>query len=180
LNAATRIKRLKEDAKEQQLVILVWGPGDPGAGGSREKKKYWEKRNQIRDLLSTQFPASQIYLSEASELRDHTRDLEDLLTEELVHAAVADCILVLDVSRGAHVEVDRFSTNRQVAPKLRILLPAEEVGRGLVHDVHKHLRVTGFTDDEFRRCSLASEKAINIVLSVALKKLMDSAGVPSF
>ena len=38
-------------------------------------------------------------------------------------APIADCILVLDVSRGAHVEVDRISSYPLLAKKMRILLP---------------------------------------------------------
>jgi hypothetical protein len=176
VDAAARIKVVLDRARRQQLVVLVWGPGDPGPHGSRETKKYWKKRNQIRDLLAKEFKESQVYFSESDALRDHTRDLDTMLTEELVHAAVADCILVLDISRGAHVEVDRFSTYPVLAKKLRVLLPQKYVGgSGLVSEVHSGLRVIGFTDAEFRNCTLASEKAIKTVLSVAIEKLMASA-----
>jgi len=181
VNAGDRIDELHKRAKMEELVVLVWGPGDPGPKGPKEIKKYWAKRNQIRDLLAKEFPQSEVYFSEALALRDHTRGLESLLTEELVHAAIADCILVLDVSRGAHVEVDRFSNYPSIAHKIRVLLPEKYVGgTGLASQVHQGLKVIGFSEIEFKQCSLASVKAIKVVLSVAIEKLMTSRGFPQF
>src|ERR1700722_213362 len=105
MTAKARIEALRTKARQQDLVVLVWGPGDPGPAGAPDLIKYWGKRNQIKDVLSSTFPNAEVMFSESDTLRDHTRDLTSLLTEELVHAAVADCIIVLDVSRGAHVEV---------------------------------------------------------------------------
>jgi len=171
--ASDKIARLNERAKREELVVLVWGPGDPGATGDKDAKAYWLKRNQMRDALGKEFKESEIYFSEAAELRDHTRDLDTLLTEELVHAGIADCILILDVSRGAHVEVDRFSNYPSVAHKMRVLLPEKYVGsKSLAGELQKGLRVIGFSETEFEKCSLASEKAIKVVLSVAIDKMM--------
>jgi len=181
MDAATRIHQLRERAKHQPLVVLVWGPGDPGPDGEPQHTRYWQKRNQIRDLLAREFRQSEILFSESDALRDYTRDLETLLTEELVHAAIADCILVLDVSRGAHVEVDRISSYPLLAKKMRILLPEKYArGSGPYSNVLQGLRVVPFTEEEFERSSLASVKAIKLVESVALEKLMDSGGVPRF
>jgi hypothetical protein len=93
MNAASRIAQIRDRAKQQQLVILVWGPGDPGPKGPKEILRYWRKRMDIRDFLRREFKQSEVEFSESDALRDHTRDLDTLLTEELVHAAVADCIL---------------------------------------------------------------------------------------
>jgi hypothetical protein len=181
MDAASRIAQVRERAKQQQLVVLVWGPGDPGPKGQKEILRYWRKRLDIREFLKKEFKQSEIEFSESDALRDHTRDLDALLTEELVHAAVADCILVLDVSRGAHVEVDRFSTYPAVAKKLRVLLPEKYVGGSdLVSQVLKGLTVIGFTEEEFKKCTLASDKAVKIVESVAIEKLMASSGLPQF
>jgi hypothetical protein len=175
LKAAARIEAIRARAKLEPLVVLVWGPGDPGVKARGETRKYWEKRKQIRDKLAKEFPQAEVFFSESDALRDHTRDLDSLLTEELVHAAAADCILVLDVTRGAHVEVDRFSDYASVAKKLRVLLPAKHVGgSGFVNQIHGGLKVTGFTDDEFKKCTLASEITVKIVLSVAIERLMAS------
>ena len=181
MDAATRIAHLRDRAKQQQLVVLVWGPGDPGPKGQKEMVRYWRKRVEIREFLKKEFKQSEVEFSESDALRDHTRDLNALLTEELVHAAVADCILVLDVSRGAHVEVDRFSTYPILAKKLRVLLPEKYVGgSGLAGQVLKGLTVVGFTEEEFKKCSLASEKAVKIVETVAIEKLMATSGLPQF
>lgn len=175
MNSAERIRDLYRQAKSQQLVILVWGPGQPSPGAVGDPLLYWNKRVQIRDVLSREFPNSEVLFSEHAALRDYTRDLEDLLTEELVHAAVADCILVLDVSRGAHVEVDRFSEKPSIAANMRILIPERFVGTtGLVGSVHQDLRVKGFSDDELTRCVVATEMVVKIVLSFAIRKLMPS------
>lgn len=181
MTAAARIREIKDRARREPLVVLVWGPGDPGPKGLKQEKLYWKKRNQIRDSLTREFSASEVLFSETDALRDHTRDLESLLTEELVHAAVADCILVLDISRGAHVELDRFSTFPILANKIRVLLPQKYVGgTGLVNQVLQGLRVTGFTESELTNCTVASKKCVDIILSVAIEKLMASGGIPRF
>ena len=173
MDAKARAKILSEKAKEQQLVILVYGPGDPGPGGSDELRKYWQKRNQIKEILKDTFPRSEVFFSEDLGLRELTVGLEDLLVEELVHTSIADCILVLDVSRGAHVEVDRFSSIPDIACKMRILIPDRYVGTsGLVSAVHADLRIEGFTKEEFDKCKLATEKCVNLVMSFAYKKVL--------
>jgi hypothetical protein len=181
LKAAERMKALKDRAKREDLVILVWGPGDPGPGGSTEIKRYWEKRQQIRNILAATFTSSQVFFSEDKALRSRTQGLGDLLPEELVHAGIADCILILDVSRGAHVEVDHFSGYPSIANKMRILIPRRFVGgKGLVSAIHDKLKVHGFTDQQFDRCTLASKTCIDLVLAVAYEKLMRSGGLPMF
>jgi hypothetical protein len=176
-----RIQSLYRRAKREDLVVLVWGPGDPGAAGSPELQKYWQKRQKIRDSLADVFKSSEILFSESGSLRDHTRDLQNLLTEELVHAAAADCILVLDVSRGAHVEVDRLSGYAVIAQKIRVLIPDRYVGSsGLVKVIHDKLAVVGFSEDEFTDCRLATDKCVKLVLSVAIEKMMKLGGIPAY
>jgi hypothetical protein len=173
MKAGSRIKLLRRKARQQALLVLIWGPGDPGPGGTPDMRKYWEKRNQIREELTRTFPNAEILFSESDALRDHTRDLRDLLAEEMVHAAVADCILVLDVSRGAHVEVDRFALVPNIAEKMVVLLPDRYVGgTGLVSHVHNRVRVLGFSDEELDRCDVATKKSVSLVDSFALEKLV--------
>ncbi len=179
MDAKKRIKSLRKKARQQELVVLVWGPGDPGLAGSPEIRKYWEKRNQIRDVLARRYPKAQILFSESDALRDHTRDLSDLLTEELVHATVADCIIVLDVSRGAHVEVDRFTALPALAAKLMILLPDRWVGgTGLVSQIHRNARVLGFSDAQLDSCEVATKMSVSIVDTFALQKLLAPSLTP--
>jgi hypothetical protein len=177
MRAKDRVQALRTKAHQQQLVVLVWGPGDPGPSAPPELRKYWDKRNQIKDVLAAAYPNSEVLFSESDVLRDHTRDLNDLLTEELVHAAVADCIIVLDLSRGAHVEVDRFSDVPEIAAKMTVLLPERYAkNTGLVSHVHKKLFVQGFSDAELDRCDVATLKSVSIVETFAIKKLLQ--GLP--
>src|ERR1700728_3476450 len=104
-----RIDGLFAEAKQTNLVVLIWGPGNPGDDPSHPSYPYWQKRCQIRQEIRKAFPNADVYFSEDDELRRYTDRLEDVWAEEWVHASQADCILVLDMSRGAHVEVDRFS-----------------------------------------------------------------------
>jgi hypothetical protein len=159
------LRALRERARMEQLLVLVWGPGS-------SNKEYWGKRNQIRDEIKSVYKNAEVEFSESDVLRDHTRDLASLLVEELAHATVADCIIVLDVSRGAHVEVDRFSSRPEIASKMTLLIPEEFVGgTGLVSHVHKHVNVTGFSPSQFKDCNLATKLAISIVDGVAIDRL---------
>jgi hypothetical protein len=176
MKAKNRIHELRRKARLQELVVLVWGPGDPGKGGPVETRKYWEKRKEIRKVLARKYPNSEVLFSESTGLRDHTRDLNDLLTEELVHASVADCIVVLDVSRGAHVEVDRFAFVPEIAAKMTVLLPERFVGgTGLVSDIRKRIHVLGFSDEELDRCYVATKKSVSVVDKIAVQKLLASS-----
>ncbi len=168
---AARIEQLRRECRREELAILVWGPGDPGPRGDQERRRVWEKRLQIKETLQREFPNAEIALSEDIQLRQLTSDLDDLLSEELAHAASADCILVLDLSRGAHVEVDRFTMYPALAAKMWLLLPDRFVGTaGLISVVHEGLKVRGFSPQEFEACSVARELAVKIVLSVAMHK----------
>lgn len=175
MSYSDKIRLLRNQAKREEITVLIWGPGDPGPTGDIERQKYWTKRVQIKEVLQREFPNAEIAFSEDRELRELTAGLEDLLVEELVHAAVADCILVLDVSRGAHVEVDRLTAYPLVAQKIRLLLPERFVGTtGLVSVIHQGVRVSGYTDADFEACRLATKQCVDIVLSIAIDKRLRS------
>ena len=161
-------------------MVLVWGPGEPADEISVDSAvTYWQKRNQIKEQLRKTFPKAEVFFSEDQELRNRTRSMEDPLVEEMVHALAADCILILDVSRGAHVEVDQFAANPRIADKIRLLIPDKWVGtKGLVGVLHQRVRVFGFSHDEFQFCKLATEKSVHIVLSVAIRKLFYQGSAP--
>jgi hypothetical protein len=167
-----RFDALFAAARNQELVILVWGPGDPGPGADPQVALYWAKRNQIKDHLKTRFPKAEVHFSESPALRDRTRQLSDTLIEELAHAEIADCILILDVARGASLELDHFSADPSIAQKIRLLIPKKYVGgTGLVSSVHNKVRVSGFADDELTSCRVATEIAPNLVDAVAIAKI---------
>jgi hypothetical protein len=174
MSAENKILSLRKTAKYMELMILVWGPGDPGPGGSPALRRYWEKRKQIREVLQQVFPNAEVFFSEDAELEALTRSIgRDILDQELVQAYSADCILVLDLTRGAHVEVDRFSNYPAIAAKMNVLIPDRYVGStGLVAHVHKRTNVIGFSDEEFEMCRVATEKAVQIVEMVAINKLI--------
>jgi hypothetical protein len=162
-------------ARKQDLLVLVWGPGDPGPGGDPKIALYWRKRNEIRAAVKARFPNAEVLFSESAVLRDYTRHLGDLLTEELAHADIADCILILDVSRGASLELDHFSADPLIARKMRLLIPAEHVGgTGLISSVHDKVRVSGFTDDDLASCRVATKIVPDLVDAVAIEKMQAS------
>jgi hypothetical protein len=155
------------------LAVLVWGPGDPGPNGNPLLLRYWQKRNQIKKQLEQVFPNSEVRFSEDPELREATRGFLTPIDEELVQASSADCILVLDVSRGAHVEVDRFSEYPNIAASMVVFIPEEHVGgTGLVSHVHSRLQVVGFSERDFAQCRVATEIAVAAVEARANDKLL--------
>lgn len=167
-----RFNALYGSARSQELLVLVWGPGDPGPGADATARLYWEKRNQIQAAVKARFPNSEVLFSESAVLRERTKHLGNLLTEELVHAHIADCILILDVSRGASLELDHFSGDPSIAKKMRLLIPERFVGgTGLISTVHQKVHVTGFSEDQLHACQVATELAPNLVEAVAIEKM---------
>lgn len=125
----------------------------------------------MKSHLKSVFVNSEVYFSEDPELRSQTAGLGRILDEEAVHATIADCILILDVSRGANVEVDRFSSIPKIASKITVIVPERYAGTsGLVSEVYARVNVVGFTDDELDRCAVVTEKAVAVVRSVAIHK----------
>lgn len=170
--AAERIRKLKASARGVPLVILVWGPGAPGATASPTMALLWAKRREIRSRLRVEFPHSEVFFSEDPELRRNVDDLPTVLAEELAEAWVSDCIIVLDVSRGAHVEVDHFSAIPEIAAKMHVFLPEEYVDRGLAREIHRRVAsVNGFTDDDLRECNVLG-RAIGLVMERAISRVI--------
>lgn len=155
------------------IKILVWGPGDPGSGAPDEKRKGYEKRLQIRDLLRTSFPHAEVYFSEDTEMVEVGEAVSGQLRREALQARIADLVLMLDISRGADLELDHFvPTYPWFREKVHVFLPERFVNsQGLVGEVFDYLRrdqVEGFTDEEFETCLVATEKAIRVAETVAL------------
>lgn len=170
--AADRLRRFKAAAREVPLVVLVWGPGPTSVERGLTMSLIWTKRNEIRSRLKAHFPRSEVFFSEDPELRRNVGDLPTVLAEELAEAWVSDCIIVLDVSRGAHVEVDHFSHIPEIAAKMHVFLPEEYVGHGLARDVHRKVAsVNGFTDDDLRDCNLLT-RTVALVMERAIMRLI--------
>lgn len=169
--------RIKEDAKNSALKILVWGPGNPGPSAEKNKKAAYEKRKQIKDVLRKEFPRSEVYFSEDKEMKAISGDMIGQLEKEALQSAVADVIIMLDVGRGVDLELDHFVlTYPWFRDKVIVFLPAEYVSsKGLVSEVFKYIntnQVEGFTKAEFDRCDVAKIKAVKAVQSIAIILLL--------
>lgn len=167
--------KIKAALRYEPLKILVWGPGDPGSSATPECRKAYEKRLQIKQILADKFRCSEVYFSEDPEMVQISEGIRGQLRKEVLQARIADLIIMLDISRGADLELDHFvPTYPWFRDKVYVFLPEQFVPpHGLVREVFDHLtrdQVEGFSTEEFERCSLATEKAVQIAESFALIK----------
>jgi len=166
---------IRASAHFEAIKILVWGPGDPGAGASEERRRAYAKRVQIKDVLRREFPRAEVYFSEDTEMINLSQGIRGQLRREALQARSADLVIMLDISRGADLELDHFvPTYPWFREKVYVFLPEAFVPpRGLVSEVFDYLRrdqVEGFTDQEFTECHVATRKAVQIGETVALEK----------
>ncbi|MCA1706763.1 MAG: hypothetical protein LC808_27285 [Actinobacteria bacterium] len=175
MSFAAELERLREEKlRTYPLLILVWGPGDPGPDGPDLLRRLYVKREDIRAHLRQRFPSADVQFSE--DLVSGTDRGDTILAQELEQAAVAHSVFVLDVSRGAHVEVDVYSTYAVIAAKMHVFLPEEYIGRGLAREVHDRLRsLEGFTDKDLADCRVA-KRCGEIAMSKALELLLRGPG----
>ena len=165
-------ENITRQVQRQEIKILVWGSGDPGPTASPEKRKAYEKRVQIKKVLESTFPNAEVHFSEDPEMIQLTDHLVGQLRKEAVQARIADLIIMLDISRGADLELDHFvPTYSWLRDKVHAFLPERYVSsQGLVKEVFDHLKpeqVEGFTDQEFEECTVATVKAIRPAESMA-------------
>jgi hypothetical protein len=170
---------LRESARQAKLRVLIWGPGDPGPSAAPEAKQRYEKRLKMRKAVESTFPRAEVRFSEDPPLLALTATIPGLLRKEAVHAKLAHVVLMLDISRGADLELDHFvPTYPWFRDKVYVFLPEAYVGTtGLVSDVFKYLRpdqLLGYTAAEYGACSVATIKAIEIVDAVAISHLLTS------
>lgn len=162
-------------ARQQELTVLVWGPGDPGKSGSPEAIEAYEKRCLIRQVLRDKFPRSEIDFSENRPNEEILGQLE----KQLVDASNADAVIILDMSRGAHLELDFFTRYPWFREKVWLLVKREYLGTtGLVAEVFKLIpqnQIQGFTDEEFKRSDVAKIMSVKAVTTVAVRKLLGFA-----
>lgn len=166
---------LLEDARFEPIKVLVWGPGDPGPTASPESKKAYQKRIQIKEVIKEEFPRAEVFFSEDSEMLEISKGLKGHLRKEAFQAKIADLILMLDVSRGADLELDHFvPTYPWFREKVYVFLPERHVPpQGLVKEVFDYLRpdqIEGFTDSDFQHCTLATEKAVAVAGTIAVAR----------
>ena len=174
ITARERVERLKARARQLELVFLVWGPGEPSPDADDLAHKLWKKRLDVRTTLSQAFPNASVAFSEDEPFGENTAEFDDPLERELVEASAADCIFVLDVARGVHVEVDTFVHYPSIAAKMIVFLPQEHLGKGLAAGIHSKLRrVVGFSEEELAECRVA-KKCDTLALSRAIESILRS------
>jgi hypothetical protein len=177
MSAINRVKedaaRIIQDAKFEAITILVWGPGDPGSSASAKLRKAYAKRLQIKEVLKQEFPRATVHFSEDPEMIELGQGVKGQLRVEALQAKIADLVLMLDLSRGADLELDHFvPTYPWFRDKVHVFMPERYVsGTGLVNEVLKYIprdNVEGFTEKEFKVCEVAKVKAVRAALAVAL------------
>ena len=165
-----RREKLRRDARRESLVVFVWGPGDPGPDADDFSKAVWSKRNQIRASLAESFPNAEVLFSEDDEGSGGIPlGKGEVLASELESAAVADCIVILDGTRGASVEVDLFHLYPSIARKMCVFIPERFVGKGLVTEVYERVRLESYTPEDLAECNVA-KRVDGVVLQAALQR----------
>ena len=172
-----RAAQIREDARFQRLSILVWGPGDPGPTASEEKRRNYEKRLQMMQVLRERFPRADIHMSEDSEIADLLPESATTLQLEAIQAKVADLVLILDVSRGADLELDYFvPTYPWFREKVYVFLPEQYVStqglvRGLLDELHPK-RIIGYTQQELEQCTVATVRTVEVTTVAAVEYML--------
>jgi hypothetical protein len=170
-----RAQEIIDLARQQRLNVLIWGPGDPGESGDPDAKKGYAKRCLIRKELRENFPRAEIKFSE--ELKE-TITIRGTIPQETVHAASADLVIILDISRGADLELDHFTKYSWFRKKVWLFVPQEYLdSAGLVAEVFKLIpkdQRQGFTTEEFERCDVAKRMSVDVVTTVATLKLLEA------
>ena len=167
-----KIGKMDDKLRRKKLRLLIWGPGDPGNDGTPQAKKNYEKRCLIRTTLKEEFPRSDVVFSEDI----ITLKLIGTLKEEVVHAKAAHAVIVLDISRGSHLEIDHFVLRYEwFRKKVWLLVPQEFLTKGsLVEDAVYSLipqdHIQGYTLEEFDRCDVAKQMSVRIATTVAFDK----------
>lgn len=165
-----------DDSKHERLLILVWGPGVPDASTPADRRKGYEKRIQIKEVLTAEFPRASVHFSEDPDMLALGLPTMSRLDLERLHAAIADLIIILPISPGSQLELNHFiPTAPAIRDKISVLLPERHKSSpGLVTqeilDFLKKVKIIGYTQDEWDVCKVATEKSVQIGLEAALKK----------
>ncbi len=164
-----REAELLKDAQYEPINVLVWGPGKPN---EEIEQKQYKKRLQIKAEIEKRFPKAEVRFSEDEDLKTVLPG-GSVLTHEAMHAKVAHVVIVLDLSRGADVELDHFiPTYAWFRPKVKVLLPVDYLSSpGLAGHILSNLRpdqIIGFSAEDFDSCKVASELAVNIAQETAV------------
>lgn len=166
-------KRIRENAMHEPIVILVWGPGDPGENAPSDKCKAYEKRLKMKTHLKQKFPRAEVFFSEDKKMKELTQTGQSQLQAEAMQAKIANLILMLDLGRGVDLELDYFVPKYPwFRDKVYVFLPIQYVStKGLVAEVFDKLEsnhIIGFSEQEFKSCKLVTEKTFEVAHTVAM------------
>jgi len=169
-----KIDAYRRFIRQMEIRVLVWGPGPPSAGSHSPG---YNKRLQIKAEILNSFPLSLVYFSEDQEMRDIAQHLTEQLLKEALQAKAVDMIIILDMSRGAEVEIDHFIETYDWFPsKAYVFLPDRYINTAnLAGDVLGKLaegHLVGFTQDEFKRCDVATIMAVKAVEQTITRKYL--------
>lgn len=172
-------EKIKETARCQPITILVWGPGDPGDGAPLEKVKAYQKRLKIKNHLRKRFPSAAVFFSEDKEMKKLALTGQSQLEAQAVQANIAQLVLMLDLTRGVHLELDYFIPKYPwFREKAYVLLPEKYVSAsglaGNVLDMLESNHIIGFSDTEFDSCKLVTEKVDGVAHTIALKHIIEN------
>lgn len=164
---------MREVARHLYLKVLIWGPGEPGENSDDNAKAGYEKRCKIRETLKENFPNATVEFSEDLIEPD---SIDGPLDQEARHARIAHLVIILDISRGADLELDYFSKYPWFREKVWLLVPQKYLDSpGLADEVYKLIperQRQGFTSEEFDRSDVAKVMSVKIVAHVAMDKLL--------
>lgn len=172
-------EKIKATARCQPIIILVWGPGDPGDGAPLEKVKAYQKRVKIKAHLRERFPCAGVFFSEDKEMKELALTGQNQLEVQAMQAKFAHLVLMLDLTRGVDLEFDHFIPKYPwFREKAYVLLPDKYVStEGLTKTVLDKLErnhIIGFSEIDFDSCKLVTEKVDGVAHTIAMKYLLDN------
>jgi|GEM_PF-3331147 len=170
-------QKMMVTARCQPITILVWGPGNPGAGASPEKVKAYQKRLKIQTYLRERFPSANVFFSEDKEMKELALTGQNQLEMQAVQARIAHLVLMLDIARGVDLEVDHFiPTYTWFREKAYVLLPEKYVLTtgltGTVFDLLGSNHIIGFSEIDFDSCKLVTKKVDEVAHTIALNYIL--------
>lgn len=171
-----RLGILREKIRQQEMLILIWGPSRPDTNATPEQHKLYAKRLQIKQKLKTTFHKSEVFFGEDPEINILTEGFRGELEKARIQAERADLILVLESNRGSSIEIEYFMP--EFRKKIYVLMPNKFLPKkGLYASTLNLLEpehIIGYTQKEFDNCTLASEIAIKVADSVAMERFLRS------
>jgi hypothetical protein len=171
-------------AFEEEINVLVFGPGKPTDENDTEKMKIWNKRIKIKDHLNEKFPNSQkkgLIIMPEDKIKKTKLSTQTNLEAERDLARASHLIIVLDCgTRGVATEIDTLSEYPWFRERTYIFLKKDHVKtKGLVKDIYSkypQTHVKGYTQEEFDSCQLVTKKILRQAQVVALNRMYNHEG----